>query len=95
MDGWDTPELQSIFYAPIASTGWAFVLRLPQREILAGVRERMAFASLALALTLAMIVGCIWYVSGRIVRAIVRLSSKALEIAGGDLDAREHQLGGL
>ncbi len=88
VDGWDTPEPQSIFYAPIASTGWAFAIRLPQREVLATVRQNTITAVTALAATLALIVGCIWFISGRITRPIEKLRAKALEIAGGHLEVR-------
>jgi HD-GYP domain-containing protein (c-di-GMP phosphodiesterase class II) len=96
LEGWDDPpetwegwvETQWVFYAPIESTGWAFAALVPQREALAGVRARMSLAALALAGTLVLIIACIWYASGRITRPIVRMRSKVLQIAGGDLDAR-------
>ena len=92
-EGWGTAaeglsERQWIFYSPIESTGWGFCAAVPESEALAGVRARMTFAAGALALTLALIIGCIWFVSGLITRPIVKLRSKVLEIAGGDLDAR-------
>ncbi len=91
-EGWT--ETQWAFYAPIKSTGWAFAALVPQREALAGVHRRLTLAALALAVTLLLIVGCIWYVSGRITRPIVKLRSKVLQIAGGDLDARIEGIGG-
>ena len=88
-DGWErTDDTQWIFYAPIASTGWSLAAVVPESEALAGVRARMTFAAGALALTLALIIGCIWFASGLITRPIVKLQSKVLEIAGGNLDAR-------
>jgi sigma-B regulation protein RsbU (phosphoserine phosphatase) len=88
VDGWDTPERQWVFHAPIESTGWAFAARVAEREALAGVRARMTEAGLSMVVTLVLIIGCIWFVSGRIARPIARLRSKVLQIAGGDLDAR-------
>jgi sigma-B regulation protein RsbU (phosphoserine phosphatase) len=88
LDGWDTPERQWVFFAPIESAGWGFAAIITEREALAGINARMAFAAVALAATLLLIVGCIWFVSGRIARPIARLRAKVLQIAGGDLDAR-------
>jgi len=95
VEGWETTadwkrtrDKQWIFYAPIQSTGWGFAAVVPESEALAGVRSRMTFAATALALTLVLIIGCIWFVSGLITRPIVKLRSKVLEIAGGNLDAR-------
>ncbi len=45
-------------------------------------------ATAGLTLTLVLIVGCIWFVSGRLAAPIIRLRGKVLEIAGGNLDAR-------
>ena len=88
-DGWQrTGDTQWIFYAPIESTGWGFAAVVPESEALAGVRARMTFAAGALALTLVLIIGCIWFASGLITRPIVKLRSKVLEIAAGNLDAR-------
>jgi sigma-B regulation protein RsbU (phosphoserine phosphatase) len=88
LDGWDTPEKQWVFFAPIESTGWGLAVVILEREVLAGVRARMAEAGLSMAVTLILIIACIWFVSGRIARPIARLRSKVLQIAGGDLEAR-------
>jgi sigma-B regulation protein RsbU (phosphoserine phosphatase) len=95
-EGWDDPpatwkgwvEPQWVFYSPIESTGWAFAAVLPEREALAGVHARMTMAAIALAGTLVLIIGCIWLVSGLLARPIIRLRTKVLEIAGGNLNAR-------
>jgi sigma-B regulation protein RsbU (phosphoserine phosphatase) len=88
LEGWDTPERQWVFFAPIESAGWGFAAIKTEREALAGANARMALAAVALAATLLLIIGCIWFVSGRIARPITRLRSKVLQIAGGDLDTR-------
>ncbi len=88
IDGWDSPDRQWVFFAPIRSTGWAFACRVSERVALAGVRSQMTVAALALAATLLLIVGSVGYVSGRIARPIEKLRAKVLEIAAGDLDAR-------
>jgi len=87
-DGWQAwGERQWVFYAPISSTGWALVTLVPEREALAGVHARMTVAGIALAATLGLIIGCIWFVSGRLARPIRALRRQARAIAGGDLDA--------
>jgi serine phosphatase RsbU (regulator of sigma subunit) len=58
-----------------------------EKEALGGVQSRMAFAAAALALTLVLIIACIWYVAGRLSRPIELLRSKVLQVSGGDLDA--------
>ncbi len=89
LDGWEEYEgRQWVFFAPIESTSWALAVLVPQDVALAGVTERMTRAAVALAVTLGLIIACIWFVSGRITRPIARLRAKVLQIAGGDLDAR-------
>jgi sigma-B regulation protein RsbU (phosphoserine phosphatase) len=94
VDGWDSPGRQWVFFAPIRSTGWVFAARVPQRQALAGVTSRMRKAAIALAATLALIVGAVWHVSGRVARPIERLRAKVIEIAAGDLDARVEGIDG-
>ncbi len=84
--GWN--ETQWVFYAPIQSTEWAFAALVPEREALAGVSARMRAATGALAGALLLIIGCIWFVSGRLARPIAKLRSTVLRVASGDLDAR-------
>jgi HD-GYP domain-containing protein (c-di-GMP phosphodiesterase class II) len=96
LKGWDDPpadwggwtETQWVFHAPIRSSGWSLAVLVPQREALAGMRGRMSVAALALVVTLLLIIGGIWYASGRLARPIVTLRRKVQQIAGGDLDAR-------
>lgn len=77
-----------VFFAPIESAGWGFASSLDQATVLAPVRKRTLVGSSALAVTLALIIASIWFVSGRIVSPIIHLRDKALEIAAGDLDVR-------
>jgi sigma-B regulation protein RsbU (phosphoserine phosphatase) len=88
LDGWDGPAKQWVFYAPIVSTGWGFAAMITEREALTKVRERMTEAGLSMAVTLALIIVCIWLVAGRLARPIARLRAEVNEIAGGNLDAR-------
>jgi response regulator RpfG family c-di-GMP phosphodiesterase len=89
LEAWQQLEgTQWVFYAPIPSTGWTFASVIPERVALAGMRRRMTQASLALGATLLLIIGSIFYVSGRITRPITKLQSSVRQIAEGDLDVR-------
>lgn len=88
IDRWDARRKQLVFYAPIRSANWVFACRVPEAVVLADVRSRAAWSAAALALTLGLIIGCIYFVSRRIGRPITRLRDKVLEVASGNLDAR-------
>jgi len=89
LEAWQQLEgTQWVFYAPIPSTGWTFASVIPERVALAGMRQRMTQASLALGATLLLIIGSIFYVSGRITRPITKLQKSVREVAEGDLDVR-------
>jgi response regulator RpfG family c-di-GMP phosphodiesterase len=89
LEAWQQLEgTQWVFYAPIPSTGWTFASVIPERVALVGMRRRMTQASLALGATLLLIIGSIFYVSGRITRPITKLQSSVRQIAEGDLDVR-------
>lgn len=88
VNGWGAPEPMWVFYAPIRSTGWSFIARIPEREALAEARANVRSGIIALSATLLLIVGCIWVVSGRVTRPVGRLRSNVMQIAGGDLEAR-------
>jgi sigma-B regulation protein RsbU (phosphoserine phosphatase) len=88
LHGWEDDSVQWLFYAPVSATGWAFAARLPESEVLGSLLARMALATSALAATLAAIIACIWFVSGRLASPIRRLTHKTAQIADGDLDAR-------
>ena len=89
LEAWQQLEgTQWVFYAPIPSTGWTFASVIPERVALAGMRQRMTQASLALGATLLLIIGSIFYVSGRITRPITKLQKSVREVAEGDLEVR-------
>ena len=95
VDGWDQPERQWVFFAPIASTQWTFMSRLPESIVLQEARRKAMLLTGALALTLALTTLAIWFVSRRITEPIARLKDKVLQIAQGDLNARvDHVAGG-
>ncbi|MGB7158199.1 MAG: SpoIIE family protein phosphatase [Tepidisphaeraceae bacterium] len=88
IDGWDSPERQWVFYAPIRSADWVFASRFPESRVLADVRRRAAWNAAALGLTLLLIVGCVVIVSRRIAAPIAALTDKVMDVAGGNLDVR-------
>jgi sigma-B regulation protein RsbU (phosphoserine phosphatase) len=79
---------QWVFHAPIESTGWVFGAVVPEREALASVRQNARFAAGTLTATLALIIGCVYVVSGRLARPIRRLDAAVRKIADGDLETR-------
>lgn len=86
IDNWESTQRQLVFYTPIRSQGWIFAYRLPESVALANARARAAWSTGALALTLALTVACIFYVSSRIARPIKSLQGKVKEVASGNLD---------
>lgn len=93
IDRWDTAERQFVFYAPIKSADWVFACRIPEDAIMADVRTRAAWSAAALALTLALIISCIFFVSRRIAGPIAGLRNKVMQVAAGDLHARIDETG--
>ncbi len=94
VDGWDTPQRQWLFYAPIPSTGWMFLSRLPESVVLKEAQRKAMLLGGALATTLCLMLLAIYFVSRRITAPIARLNDKVLEIAHGDLNARVQQTAG-
>lgn len=88
VEGLEQHEREWMFYAPIQSTGWVFLARVPEKEALAPVRQSVRFAGLMLGGTLALMIGAIWFVSGRLARPIRKLDGAVDRIAAGDLEAR-------
>ncbi len=88
IDGWDTDEAVGVFYAPIPSTDWTFVARVPTSQVLADIRRRTVWNAAALVATMLLICGAIYVVAGRISAPIIRLEQGVLEVARGDLEAR-------
>lgn len=88
LNGWETTEPVGVFYAPIPSTGWVFVSRVPVETVLSDVRRRTFEQAAALVAALLLIAGSIWFVAGRISSPIVALDAKVAEISRGNLEAR-------
>jgi sigma-B regulation protein RsbU (phosphoserine phosphatase) len=88
LPGWETAEPLGIFYAPIPSTGWLFVARLPTDAVLRNVRRRTVVNALALAATLLITAGCIYLVAGRIAAPITSLEQAVSAVGRGNLDTQ-------
>ena len=87
LDGWETNEPVGVFYAPISSTGWIFIARVPTEVVLSNVRHRTLLNGLALVATLLLIAGCICYVAGRIAAPLGALEHAVMDVSRGDLAA--------
>lgn len=88
LDGWESDEPVGVFYAPISSTNWVFVSRVPTDVVLSSVRHRTLLNGLALLAALLLIAGCIYYVAGRIAAPIGALEHAVTNVSRGDLAAR-------
>lgn len=87
LDGWQTDEPVGAFYAPIDSTDWTFVARVPTSAVLRDVRRRTILGAAALVATLLLICGAIYFVAQRIAAPITQLERGVSEVSRGDLDA--------
>jgi sigma-B regulation protein RsbU (phosphoserine phosphatase) len=88
LDGWETDESIGAFYAPIPSTGWTFVCRVPKASVLADVWRRTLQNAAALVGTLLLVCGAIYFVAGKIAAPITQLERGVMEVSRGDLDAK-------
>ncbi|MFG0285123.1 MAG: HD domain-containing phosphohydrolase [Phycisphaerales bacterium JB039] len=87
--GWEKwDQARWVAFAPIDSTGWIFVASQPERLAMADVRMRFAEASVALGVTLALIIGCILLAAHKLTGPIGTLAGAVRRIASGDLDHR-------
>ena len=88
LDEWDTNEPVGAFFAPIPSTGWTFVCRVPQANVLAEVWKRTLQNAAALIGTLLLVCGAIYFVAGKIAAPISALEHGVTEVSRGDLEAK-------
>ncbi len=88
VSGWDTEDRQWVAYAPILSTGWTLAARVLEREALTFVHEQALRAVRVLSVSLLLIIGSVWFVSGRITRPITKLTTAAKAVAEGNLGVR-------
>lgn len=85
---WESAEPLGVFYAPIPSTDWSFVARVPTSVVLRDVRRRTLIGAAALVATLLLICGCIYLVASQIAKPITALERGVTEVSQGDLDTQ-------
>jgi sigma-B regulation protein RsbU (phosphoserine phosphatase) len=83
--GWDSPDRQWIFYAPVVSAGWVLGLRVDERRVFGAVRAQAADAAVGLVVTLALIALGVIFVTRRITAPLARLTAAAQRVAQGDM----------
>jgi phosphoserine phosphatase RsbU/P len=88
IDGWDSDEAIGVFSAPIPSTDWVFIARVPTSQVLADVRRRTLANGAALVATMLLVCGAIYVVAGRIAAPISALERAVSKVGRGDLETR-------
>jgi sigma-B regulation protein RsbU (phosphoserine phosphatase) len=88
IDGWESEQPLGVFYAPISSTDWTFVARLPASTVLAGARSRTLLGGTSLLGAMLLICGAIYFVADRIAAPIVALEQGVLKVSRGNLETR-------
>ncbi len=85
---WSNDGREWVAYAPVPSTGWTLAARMLELDALAFVHEQALQATRMLAVSLLLIIGSVWIVSGRITRPITKLTKAAKAVADGNLSVR-------
>ncbi|MDX1375888.1 MAG: SpoIIE family protein phosphatase [Burkholderiales bacterium] len=83
--GWDSGDLQWIFYAPVHTSGWVLGLRVDERAVFGEVRARMWRAAGFFGAALLVIVAGLLYVTRRVTRPVAQLDAAAHRVAQGDM----------
>jgi sigma-B regulation protein RsbU (phosphoserine phosphatase) len=81
-------ESKWIVFAPVPAAGWSLGAVLQEREVMAPVRARATRSLRLFGACLAVIVGIVILVSGRVLRPVARLTEAAERLAHGDLDVQ-------
>ncbi|OQX34621.1 MAG: hypothetical protein B0D91_12175 [Oceanospirillales bacterium LUC14_002_19_P2] len=79
-----------LFYAPVRSAGWMLAASVPRSRALADLRAHAVTQAVILLISLVLIFGCVWFISGRISRPIRQLERAVRRVASGDLNASVH-----
>ncbi|MHC5025757.1 MAG: response regulator [Planctomycetota bacterium] len=82
-----TGERVWIFYAPVNSTGWSFAARITEEEALSEQRSGLVRLAATLGLSLLLIFGAIWFVSGLIAQPLTRIEETASRVEQAKLEA--------
>ena len=83
--GWDAPDAQWVFYAPVNSPGWVLGQRVDEWQVFGPVRARATEEAISLAVTLGLIALGVLFVTRRITAPLARLTAAAQRVAQGDL----------
>lgn len=75
-------------FAPIPSTGWSFLARVGEREIMAPIYRQLALRTALAVALLGLILAVLIFMSVRITRPIERLADAARQLGGGDLEMK-------
>lgn len=87
LDGWETAQRQWIAFFPIRNTEWSIALRVPEKVVLAEVRNREFQLGSILGFSLLLIILTVWLVIGKITQPLARLTAAVKSVAAGNLNA--------
>ena len=88
LDVLGTDEPEWVFYAPIKSTGWSFVVAVPDTQVMAFANEQLYIGIGMMMLGLLLIAMMLFVMSKRITRPIADLASTVEDLSAGNLDTR-------
>lgn len=80
-----TGKTVTMFYTPVETAHWGFVVVAPDAEMLADVNQLRLTLIIVFIFGILLMTGLIWFVTKRITRPIVTISKAADQIASGDL----------
>ena len=81
-----TGQAVTMFYTPVQTGNWGFVIVAPDAEMLAGVNQLRITLIIACLIAILLMAGLIWFLAARLTRPIVAISKAADQIASGDLE---------
>jgi PAS domain S-box-containing protein len=85
---WESKKLEWIFYSPIRSSMWGFAASIPASMVLQPVQKQFYRNVAFFVISLVLILACLWFVSRKISRPIMRLNKTVEEISKGDLSIK-------
>ena len=81
-----TGKAVTMFYTPVDTGKWGFVVVAPEAEMFAGVNQLRWSLIIACVISVLMMIGLVWFVTKRLTRPIATISKAADQIASGDLE---------
>lgn len=82
----DSSDLIWIFYAPIPSTDWLYIYFLPEDTALAFTRYQWQLFASLFVLTVVLVLGILWYMSGLLTSPIRELHAAAMKVSEGNFN---------